>query len=96
MSTLNKIIKKYNQSDQHLIVKDKSVANLEADIEALLTEARIDAAKTIKENTEQAFINDMQVVEIFRAKDGKVTSITNTICQDYVEQLIAKKEGLCN
>ena len=56
-------------------------------LETLITEARIDTVKVIKENTEYALNNDTQVVEIFRDKDNKVTSITNTICENYLTEL---------
>ena len=70
MSTLNKIIKKYNQSDQHLIVKDKSVANLEADIEALLTEARIDELKHVYPESDYE-LNDLVMSVADRIKQLK-------------------------
>ena len=65
----------------------------EAYIQALITEARIDTAKTIQEITQERFINDMQLVDIYRDKDNKVISINNTVCQNYIDRLAQLKEN---
>ena len=54
--------------------------------------ARIDTAKTIQEITQERFINDMQLVDIYRDKDNKVISINNTVCQNYIDRLTQQKK----
>jgi len=86
-----------SQHTTGLINKEKAIESIKEHAQSLITlhtqKARIDTAKTIQKNTEQAFINDMQVVEIFRDKDNKVISITNTTCENYIDHLTNPTEA---
>ena len=86
----NQHIKGYINKEAAMEMFNKNVSAL---ISQAVTEARIDTAKTIQEITQERFINDMQLVDIYRDKDNKVISINNTVCQNYIDRLAQLKEN---